>query len=182
MKLRILPSIIFSMLLFYSCTNDVHQYQFSSDFEQILPGQWQIESIQLESAIEGITYKGTTFYHDTTLLDVGQVEFGTFGFIPSRWSSWDQPVTSSIAVNLKLDDENFPFIIAELDPHGLDFVGYFQPINQSIDSIDTPGEQFVWSSYVFFHNNYWLTLEGERHMRLETFSGARHVLEMEKIE
>jgi len=177
MKFSIVSIVISCIALFCSCTADTHQ--FTSDFQQILPGKWQIESIQLQFRSDGITYQGNTFYHDTTLLDVGEIEFGSFGF---REFSWDQPVTTSIAGNLKIENESFPFVIDELILSGHEIFGFFYlDQNSWIDSIDTPGEEFVSSAHLF-NSNYWVTMTGESHIRLETFNSTGHVMEMEKIE
>jgi len=176
MKIRLSHIILSSIALLQSCISDTHQV--SSNAQQVLPGKWLIESVHFQAQIDGITYKGKTFYDDTTLLDIGEIEFGPFEFY---MGPWDLPISTPIICNLKLDDENFPFGIDNLTL-GDEMYGFFLlGINEGIDTIHTPGEEFILSSHIFF-NNYLLFMDGERHIRMNTFASSLEVIELEKIE
>jgi len=168
--------IILSITAFlFACSNDTHQY--SSNIEQVLPGKWRIESVYLPAVSEGITYQDKTFFQDTTLLDVGEIEFTPFEFYSSEWYT---PVSTTIVGYLKIDNESFlcffnNLIIDHGTVHGFFSLG----VSEEIDTIDTPGEEFVWSSRIF-NANYRLLFDGDQHVQLESFRD--HVIDLQKIE
>lgn len=175
MKFKSAIIILSTSLVFIACSNDTHQ--FSSTLEEVLPGKWQIASIYLPADNEGITYQGQTFFEDTTLFDVGEVAFNPFFFYTSAWYV---PVSSTVHGTIKLEDEIFPFEINNLILSSDGIHGFLNPvINNGIDTIDTPGEEFIWSSKIL-SNNYWIWTDGEQHIRLESF--RNHVIDLEKIE
>lgn len=178
MKFKLVLIIVSIIGLVSGCTNDTHQ--FSSTAEEILPGRWRIESVVLPANPEGITYQGNTFFNDTVLFDIGEFEFGTFDFYDG---ALDFPVTTPIACNLNLENENFAFVINNLIiSHGEMHGSFNQIIPGGIDTIDTPGEEFVWSSRVFA-NNYSVFTDGTHHVRLEKWDWPiSSVIELEKLE
>jgi hypothetical protein len=172
-EIRLTLVILSTIAFLYACSNDTHQ--FSSNIEQVLPGKWRIESVYLPAINEGITYQGKTFYRDTTLFEIGEMEFSSFQF----YSGLDFPVSTNVNGNLKIEDENFPFIINNLiidvSIHG--FLSLDLP--EGVDTIDTPGEEFVWSSRIF-NANYRVLVDGDHHVQLESYKN--HVIDLEKIE
>ncbi len=177
-KANFVPIILSSLAILAGCTNDLHQ--FTTNAEEILPGRWQIESVSLNANPEGISFRGDTFFNDTILFDIGEFEIGTFDF---PRSGWDSPSSTSIICSLNIDDENFDFVINYLIVSGGEMYGSFaQSIPGGIDIVDTPAEEFLWSSQLFT-SFYSVFLTGDQHVRLEKFNWpSSEVIELEKIE
>jgi hypothetical protein len=165
----------FILILFSGCENDT--YQFTTNLEQVLPGRWLITSIQLPAIEQGIEYQGKFIFHDTTLTDVGEFEFGKFDFygIDS-----DFAISSNVTCNFKIANEDFPFIVNNFSISSGEMRGFFsQIIAGGIDIIDTPEEEFVSSSRIL-NNNYSVFMIDTQNVRLESFRG--HLIELLKIE
>jgi hypothetical protein len=168
-------NLFFILVLFSGCENDT--YQFTTNIEEVLPGRWLITSIQLPAIEQGIEYQGKFIFHDTTLTNVGELEFGTFDFygLDSGFA-----ISSNVTCNFKIENEDFPFIVNNFSISGGEMRGFFsQIIAGGIDIIDTPGEEFVWSSSIL-NNNYSVFMIDTQNVILESFRG--HLIELMKIE
>ncbi len=131
--------------------------------ETILPGKWNMESIQLPGYGLGITYLGHTFTTDTILFNVGSFEIFEFSTDTLHYSDAEHEKVNFI---LQIDDEQFPYGIRSLFMSGEElFAGFEHNGPPGIDTIDTPAEAFIWSSFIF-SNNYFITILDNDHVEL----------------
>lgn len=152
---------IFLLVSLMSCSAD--RLKLYEEAEQILPGEWAIESIQLPAYGPGITYQGNTFVVDTILFDVGSVVISDFTVDHlNKLSDYDTDIICTVTIG----NEDFPFKIAHLSVSKDEWFSQFE-YNGPDGSfpIVTPGEQFIWSSHVF-NNNYIINVIDEDHIQL----------------
>ncbi len=165
------------LFVLLSCS-DKHEY--SSDIEQIFPGRWRIVSFNVEPGSDGITYQGQTFFQDTILTDIGEIEIQPFEFEVRNSGS---PVSYDVDCTVKIGDEEFPYRIDHMYVWGDDMLGDFEiNLPPGAHPISTPGEEFIWSSNIF-NRNYFIIIEDANHLRFDNGTSNRsQVIELEKIQ
>lgn len=147
------------------CASD--QVQLLRQSEDVLPGDWNIVSIQLPKYGTGVTYQGNTFITDTILYDVGSIYISEFSADTLSLQNISQSVVSC---TLQIGDEYFPYGLDALFISGDEiFSGFTYNGPAGIDTINTPGKAFIWSSYVF-NNNYFISILDENHVVLSKAS------------
>ncbi len=147
--------------------------------EKVVPGIWQIESVQLPRNGSGVTYQGNTFIADTTLFDVGRIEINNFSTDTLSPQINDQHRVKCVVT---IGNETFPFCINHLGLSGSEiFSGFEWNGPPGIDTIDTPGEQFIWSAFIF-NNNYIIQIVNEDNIVLRKASDQNgHVITLKRM-
>ena len=168
--------LFLTLPLSFSC--NLEEGRLLNRSEDVLPGTWQIESVALPGYGLGITYEGNTFYGDTILYDVGEIEIEQF-----QSSRLDLQSTDGYHVpcTLTLKNEIFDYRIDRLFISGDELFAGFRPSGEGVNIIDTPGEEFLSTSHIF-NNNYYIVIIDDNHIRLEKGNNRQgHVLTLERM-
>lgn len=168
-------SILVFVAIFLSC-NQEEQHLLSSA-EAILPGNWYIEAVELP-ANSRITYQGNSIRTDTILFDVGTIEIGPFS-IADLDQDYEVPGVNCTATIL---NEVFPYMIKHIIIAQSEIFVYFRWNGPyGVYEINTPGEEFIWSSFIF-NNSYYVVVTDNDHIQLEKANDREsHVIHMSRM-
>ena len=176
-KMKTKPLFILLSILSISCTSE--RAPLMTLAEHVIPGSWTIESIRLPGDPMGITYKGSTFFVDTVLFDLGSIDIPEFS--ADTLTSYIQN-PGKVRCTVTIENESFPYSITSLFPSGEDIfavIRYDGPDGAFL--IETPGEKFVWSSFVF-NNNYIITIFDKDHIELAKANDqGDHVISLKRL-
>ncbi|HZY10423.1 MAG TPA: hypothetical protein VFF29_04650 [Bacteroidota bacterium] len=168
--------LLLTLALSFSC--NLEEGRLLNRVEDVLPGNWHIESVELPGYGLGITYEGNTFYNDTILYDVGTIEIAPFDI---EKLDLQNPNAPPVPCLLTIKTEAFPYQIKRLFISGDEAFSNFGYAGEGVNIIDTPGEEFIWSSDIF-DNNYYIVIIDDNHIRLEKGNNRDgHVLTLERM-
>ncbi len=141
-----------AILLSASCANKDDQTIGSP--EQVLPGLWRIDSVELSGYNEGVTYRGSTFFTDTVLLQVGKIQISSFSIDSLEALDLGQ---HRVECMLDISEGEMSVALTSLYEIGAEWkatIFYNGP--DGFQLIDTPIEEFYTTAHIF--NNFY-TLE-----------------------
>ena len=131
--------------------------------EMVLPGTWKIESVQLPKYGLGVTYQGNTFVADTILYNIGSIEIQSFS---TDTLDLQYHENSKVNCNLFIEDDFIPISLNKLFLSGEDLFSYFRYNGpDGFEPIDNPGEEFFYSSHIFY-NNYIIRIIDSKNVKL----------------
>lgn len=163
-----------TILLQVSCTDKEDQPIGSP--EQVLPGLWRIDTVELIDYITGITYQGNTFFNDTVLHHVGKIQISSFSLDSLEAIDLGE---HRVECTLDIDGEEMNVAITALFKTGTEWkatIFYNGP--DGFQLIDTPIEEFYSTTHIF-HNFYTLEIADNDHIRLWTTNEAKnHVMSL----
>lgn len=136
--------------LLFGCTSE--RIKILNEAEEVLPGNWQIESLRLPADHLGTTYQGNTFYVDTTLSDVGTIEIPVFS---ADTLDFNSPIDGKVRIEVNIDQEIFPFAIHYLLPYYEDsgiFLNIHWDFPAGVFVPQTDAEKFLLSSFILNEN------------------------------
>jgi hypothetical protein len=150
-----------------------------SQAESALPGSWHIESIRLPGYGLGITYQGQTFYSDTILYEVGELEITSFS---GDTLSYSDSQFGNVECTLLMDNQVFPVGIRTLFISGDEiFSGFEYNGPEGTFPIVTNAEKFFWSSNIF-NNNYFIRIIDEDYVQLAKANDSDdHVITLRRL-
>src|SRR5687767_10522770 len=167
-------SLLSILFIVIGCSNE--RIRILNQAEDVMPGNWHIESVRLPRYGQGVTYQGNTFMSDTILFDIG-----TFEIEPFSADSLKPGLPAKVKCNLIIDNEDFPFSINTLVASGEDiftFIGFNGP--EGTFPITTLAEKFIWSSYIFM-DNYFIKIIDEDHIELQRANQrSEHVITLKR--
>ena len=139
--------------------------QFTGSPEEVLPGQWRIESVELTDYDGGVTYQGSTFFHDTVLINVGIIQISSFSLDSLEAVDLGQHKVECL---LEISGGQMDVSINSLFMSGTDWratIFYNGPDGYQL--IDTPIEEFYSTAHIF-NNFYTLEIEDNHTVKLWT--------------
>lgn len=144
--------------------------------EQVLPGLWKIESVQLTDYEKGITYQGSTFFKDTTLFNVGRIQINTFSIDSLELLDLEKHRVECL---LEISGGQMEVSLNSLFMNGTEWwaaIRYNGPGGYQL--IDTPVEEFYYTSHIF-NNSYTVVIVDNDNVQLSTFNGEEnHVISL----
>ena len=127
----------------------------------------------------GITYQGNTFYVDTILFDIGSIEIPEFSGDTLNSINLNP---GKVRLTVTIENESFPYSINSLTTSGdeiFSIIRYNGPPGSF--PIDTPGEKFLWSTFVF-NSNYVITIIDNDHIELAKANDKNdHVITLKRL-
>ena len=169
---------LFSILISVALVNCVKEEdQILGQAEEVLPGLWSIDSVTLPGGGKGISYQGHTFYSDTTLLNIGSIEINQFS--ADTMGSYE----SRLACELTIGGESIPVSMNSIFLSGKQLWANFAFNGpDGLHPIDTPAEEFYWSSYIFNNKNYIVEILDSKNIRLlKATDVENHILKLSKL-
>lgn len=168
----IIPTI--AILLSASCTNNENQPIGSP--EQVLPGLWRIDTVELIDYNAGVTYQGNTFFNDTILLHVGKIQISSFSLDSLEALDLGQHRVECL---LNINGGEMNVALNSLFKTGTGWkatILYNGP--DGFQEIDTPIEEFYSTAHIF-HNFYTLEIVDNHTVKLWTLNEAEnHVISL----
>lgn len=132
--------------------------------ELVLPGEWHIETVELPKFAQGVTYQGNTIFSDTILHDLGEIYIPEIDAFSFSLSNTNPPPVPCV---LTIEQEVFDYQITRVFIVGkMEIFSTFDPAPHGISIVDTPGEEFLFSSRIF-KDNYFIVIVDKNHVRLE---------------
>jgi hypothetical protein len=145
-----------AMLIYLSCTQK-DEHVIGSP-EVVLPGVWNIVSVELTDYDEGVSYEGSTFFNDTVLTNVGIIQISSFSLDSLEALDLGQHKVECL---LEISGGQMSVSINSLFRNGTDWrANIFYNGPEGYQAIDTPIEEFYSTAHIF--NNFY-TMEIEDH-------------------
>ena len=164
--------MLFSISLMVSCSKDENILQQA---ERLLPGTWAIVSVELPKYGLGVSYQGNTFVADTVLFGVGNIGISDFSL--GQLSSFHDQA-DNVVCELNIGSEGYPYSLNELFLSGDELFSQFRYNGpEGSFPIETPEEQFIFSSFIF-NNNYVIEILDSDHLKLSKANDARHIISL----
>ena len=144
--------------------------------EQVLPGLWKIDSVNLPRDPTGISYQGTEFFVDTTLFNLGSFEINPFstdtaGIYETR-----------LPCELIIDGEPFPVSMDNIYIAGRQlWTNFGSNRPPGVYPIETHPQEF-YSSARIFNGNYVVYINDVDHMVfVRSNDAARGIIYLSRI-
>lgn len=158
--------ILFALFSFFLINCSKEEKEKLERMENILPGEWNIETFYIPKYGTGLYYKGKTIYKDTVLTNVGTMKIPEFIIENLDLNASRRDTISYI---LTIDNEIFTFNIEALFLSGTDYFAYFRP-----DGLfgNSEAQKFLDSSRLFYMNAE-IVIEDENNIQIHK-SGERN--------
>jgi hypothetical protein len=171
--LRLLPFSLIVVFLLPACTKSDDQVLHRA--ELILPGLWNIESVTLPANPMGVKYQGSTFYTDTTLLNVGSLFINSFSLDKKELHSTD------IDCELTIDNQPVHLSMDAVFTSGDELWATFESgAPEGVYSIVTPAEGFYWSAQILNSNYIVDIIDGDNIRLLRANDQENHIILLSK--
>jgi len=142
--------------------------------EEVLPGNWKIESVQLTDYENGVTFDGSTYFSDTTLFNVGTIQITPFSLDSLEPVDLEKHMVECL---LEIRDGQMEVSLNSLFMSGTELwatIRYNGPGGYQL--IDTPVEEFYYTSHIF-NNRYRVIIVDNDNLQLSTVNDEEnHVI------
>lgn len=160
-SLLLLPLLI---LFLSSCEKE--EKILLSSIEQILPGEWVIDSMRLDPSVP-YYYYSTLIEGDTTLENVGYLSIPTFNVANLDLNSANPQIIQSV---MDIDGVELNLAIEKLFLSELEYFAYLR-FNDTSANLNTPQGEFAEAVRIFTSNCYVYVID-EDHLHIRRASPA----------